>query len=120
MGMYDDVKCYYDEMSEEHKKLTYQTKDLGSQMDLYKIEKDGSLWKEEYDVEDRSDPKAEGLMRLAGCMTRVNKRFVQQRDYTGNIKMYDILDNEEQTWLQYELTYERGIMTSFQRTYQKC
>ena len=35
---------------------------------MHEIREDGSLWREEYDIEDHSDPNAEGLERFTGCM----------------------------------------------------
>ena len=84
MGMYDHIRCLYPlpEPCTE-----FQTKDLDSAMDNYEIRADGTLWIETYDVEDHSDPKAEGLMRIAGIMTRVNQAWVPTT-HTGEVRFY--------------------------------
>lgn len=105
MGMYDEVVCRYplpgtppSWATADHR---YQSKSLECGMDLYEIRDDGSLWVEEYDVEDRSErtkwkaehpgeelPKElEGLLGLAGCMSRVNTRWVQQH-FDGVLEFY--------------------------------
>lgn len=77
MGMYDVVKCEYP-LPDGHNPTgeEYQTKDTPAQLlDTYRIAADGRLEHELYDIEDQSDPKAEGVERIFGMMTRVNKRF---------------------------------------------
>jgi len=77
MGMFDYVRCHYQLPVEGANALDYQTKFAGfPNLDQYEIREDGTVWVEEYDVEDHSDPNAEGLMKLIGCATRVNKRMV--------------------------------------------
>lgn len=85
MGMFDHVKCLYPLPNEKHNGLDFQTKSLESLMDNYEIRPDGTLWIETYDVEDQSDPKAEGLMRIVGCMTRINQEWVQCQ-FTGELE----------------------------------
>lgn len=78
MGMFDYVKCDFDmpiEVPDEE--FPFQTKDLECELDYYWIKKDGTLWAERYEIEDQSDPDAEGLMALAGIIARVNKRWEQ-------------------------------------------
>ena len=99
MGMYDYLKCKYALPLEGANDLEFQTKDTHAQMlDNYEIREDGSLWHEEYDTEDRSDPTAEGLMRFAGCMTRVNQRWVRDR-MTGEVRFYHV--EEDGTWVEF-------------------
>lgn len=94
MGMFDDLRCHYPLPREGANALAYQTKDTPAQwMDLYEIRADGSLWHETYDIEDRSDPNATGLLALAGAMTRVNKRWEPER-LTGEIRFYDYANGE--------------------------
>lgn len=94
MGMFDEIKCKYPLPLEGANDLLYQTKDTDAQfMDLYEIREDGTLWHEIYDVEDQSDPNAEGIMKMWGCMTRVNKRW-EQVMFTGEIVFYG--DNKGQ------------------------
>ena len=74
MGMYDELRCKYPLPVKGANDLLYQTKDTPSQfIDLYEIRADGTVWRQNYDIKDRSDPKAEGLERIIGCMTRINK-----------------------------------------------
>lgn len=86
MGMFDYLRCEYPLPAPDAQHLEFQTKDTDSQfLDEYAIRADGTLWVQEYDTEDRSDPKAKGLMKLIGCATRVNKRWVHVPDVTGEI-----------------------------------
>lgn len=86
MGMFDEVLCRYPLPMEIAADELLQTKSLRCQMDLYEIREDGSLWREHYDIEDRRDPNAEGIMSFVGCMTRVNKRF-EREPYTGEVSL---------------------------------
>lgn len=80
MGLFDYVR---------YGAKQYQTKSFDEPyMDRYEIRDDGSLWREAYDVEDRSDPNAEGLFRLRGRATRVNERWERVPDFTGEIYFY--------------------------------
>lgn len=95
MGMFDDLRCDYPLPADGANALAYQTKDTPAQWcELYVITKDGQLMHEEYDEEDQSDPKAEGLMRLLGSAARVNKRLVPC-ELTGEICFYTFLDREQ-------------------------
>src|SRR5690242_5329706 len=103
MGMFDDLRCLHPDVPQGG---SWQTKDLNCEMDLFEIRADGSLWREEYDVEDRSDPNATGIMRLAGLMTRVNKRWVPLEDFTGEIRFYRSKnDRPPYGWLEYSAYY---------------
>lgn len=97
MGMFDELQCKYPLSVDGANALLYQTKDTPSQyMDMYEIREDGTLWHEDYDVEDGSDPKAEpgSLASILGMMTRVNKRWVQLPNFTGEIRLFG-------TWREY-------------------
>ena len=89
MGMFDYVRCHYPLPIEGANGLLYQSKDLDCQMDLFEIREDGTLWRESYDVEDHSDPNAEGIMRLCGMLSRVNQRWERVEDFTGEVSFYD-------------------------------
>jgi hypothetical protein len=96
MGMFDYIKCNYPLPVKGANELEYQTKDTPAQfLDRYTIGKDGSLWHEEYDIEDHSDPKAEGLARVIGCMTRVRKRWNRVNGFTGEIRFYTFWDDSK-------------------------
>ena len=100
MGMFDDIKCKFPLPVAGANGLSYQTKDTPQQfLDLYEIRVDGTLWHQDYDIEDHSDAaiwtrehpgqkSPEGLSEFIGCMTRVNKRWEQQLTFTGEIVFY--------------------------------
>lgn len=90
MGLFDYVRCHYPLPVEGANELEYQTKDMDwPYMDRYEIRADGTLWKEHYDTEDRSDPNAEpgSIDSFIGCMTRVRKRW-EPEPYTGALEFY--------------------------------
>lgn len=113
MGMFDCIRCKCPlpvPFSDDNEP---QTKDTPSQqLDSYEIREDGTLWHEEYDIEDQSNPNAEGLLRFAGCMTRVNKRWVPTK-FTGSINFYG--EGEDGEWLEYQTYFIGGIMQSITR-----
>jgi hypothetical protein len=113
MGMFDTVKCYYSEMEDGHSDLEFQTKDLECLMDYYVLDKDGSLFIEEYDVEDKSDPNAEGLARIIGCMSKTNEKLVRS-DLTDTFTMY-AKDEGDEEWIVYKVQVTRGQLTYFER-----
>lgn len=56
MGMFDDIKCKYPLPLNGANDLVYQTKDTPAQfLDKYEIREDGTLWHENYDIEDQSE-----------------------------------------------------------------
>lgn len=88
MGMFDYLRCHYPLPWEGATALEYQTKDTPAQyLDQYEIRADGTLWHKDYDIEDHSDPNAEGLRRIFGMMTRVNERW-EPEALTGEIVFY--------------------------------
>lgn len=81
----------------------YQTKDTPSQFqDNYEI-RDGTLWYEDYDTEDQSDPEAKGIERLRGIWTKVNLRWRPCPEFTGEIVFY--MDSE-----CYSAYFVNGVM----------
>lgn len=107
MGMFDDLRCYYPLPIPGANKLVYQTKDLECFMDHYEIREDGTLWHEEYDIEDRSDPAEEGLMGLVGAMTRVNKRW-KQVSLTGEVVFYGSFRGDWKDWIEWSSYFHAG------------
>lgn len=90
MGMFDNLVCKYPLPVEGTNGLLYQTKDTPSQMiSNYEIREDGTLWEEDYDIVDNSDPTAEGIARIFGMMTRVNERWVPVTGFIGEIRFYN-------------------------------
>jgi hypothetical protein len=115
MGMFDYLRCEYPLPAPNAQALDYQTKDTGAQyMDTYVITAEGRLVHEKYDVEDRSDPKAEGLDALLGSMTRVNKRNSEPLDFTGEISFYTGGDYNEPTrwWIEFSAYFINGLLQS--------
>lgn len=108
MGMFDYLRCLYSLPVEGANARLYQTKDLEDMMDLYEIREDGTLWHELYDVEDHSDPTATGLWRIAGMMTRVNKRW-EQVPLTGEVQFYVSLRQEQPCgWIEWSAYFVGG------------
>lgn len=99
MGMFDEIRCKFPLPLLGANGLVYQTKDTPEQfMDQYEIREDGTLWHEDYGIEDhsaagnwkREHPGEEAPKELDGffgCMSRVNKRFVPS-GFTGEIQFY--------------------------------
>jgi len=88
MGMFDYMRCHYTLPVSGAEALEYQTKDTPAQyLDQYEIRADGTLWHQDYDTEDRSDPNADGFARLFGCETRINDRW-EPVTLTGEIVFY--------------------------------
>jgi len=104
--MFDDIKCKYPLPMAGANELDYQTKDTDHQFcDQYEIREDGTLWHEDYDVEDHSElakwkaanpgkepseeMKTSLLDAFCGCMTRVNTRW-EQVNITGEIRFYTL------------------------------
>lgn len=111
MGMFDDLRCEYPLPAKGANALSYQTKDTPAQwLDQYVIDATGKLHHEEYETEDHSDPNAEGLARLFGSATRVNKRLVPVDDFTGEIRFYD-LPGEGQ-WIEFSSYFINGQLQS--------
>lgn len=106
MGLFDELRCERELPAPNCEGMLFQTKDTPSQyMDLYVIRADGTLWREVYDTEDRSDPNAEGLLRLFGMATRVNKRWEQESEFTGEIRFYESVG---EAWVEFSAYFLRG------------
>lgn len=102
MGMFDYLAVDHPEVP---KSVEWQTKDTPAQWcDRYEIRADGSLWHQNYDTEDQSDPNAVGIMRLAGCMTSVNHRW-EPCNMTGEIVFYTEIDK---VWHEYSAYFVDG------------
>lgn len=124
MGMFDYIRCKMPLPDGFEFQGWFQTKDTDRQyMEHYEIREDGSLWIEEYDIEDRSNPKAAkgSLESLRGCMTRVNQRWVPAEPHHGAIEFYHsnicgssgggkvITDDNSEPWsAEYVALYDHG------------
>jgi hypothetical protein len=85
MGMFDEVLCNHD-LFGSHKGEKHQTKwldSMGCALELYEITPAGRLEFLDYEVEDHSDPNAEGLARNKGRFTRVFTGKRLDRNYHG-------------------------------------
>lgn len=111
MGLYDDLRCEYPLPAKGANDLEYQTKDTPAQFcELYVIDKDGQLLHEIYDVEDQSAPAAEGILKFAGCIARVNKRLRPVTNFTGEIRFYDFVDST--FWIEFSSYFINGKLQS--------
>lgn len=105
MGLFDDIKCSYALPMVGANALDYQTKDTPMQsLDKYEIREDGTLWHEQYEIEDQSEagrwmkenpgkelPESFGMLSFVGCATRVNSRWEKVK-LTGEIRFYAICE----------------------------
>lgn len=108
MGMFDDLNCKYPLPNPEHNDLDFQTKDTPSQfLNLYEIREDGTLWEELYDIEDQSDPDAEGIARCFGMMARVNYRWSKVESFDGKIDFYTDVGED---WVEYSANFVNGAL----------
>ena len=123
MGMFDYLRCEYPLPVEgrlpegEANKLLFQTKDLDCMMDEITITKDGELVGQQYDVEDRSDPNAEGIERFIGCMTRVNIRPNPMPEFTGEVRFYTDYGPRNKNgcgggWIEFSSYFRKGKLMS--------
>lgn len=109
MGMFDFMTCKAALPEEGLEDRVFQTKDTPAQMlDQYQIREDGSLWHLNYDLEDRSDPEAEGLDRLVGMLTQVNQRWEKCSQFSGEIIFYDTYLSG---WIEFRAEFVDGQLS---------
>jgi len=90
MGMFDYVKCDYPLPRAEDVGAEFQTKDFDNPfMEQYIITAEGRLTKPKVRYEDRSDPKAEGLMAFCGMMTPVPTGEIEDLNWHGYLHFGD-------------------------------
>lgn len=85
MGMFDEVLCNHG-LFGEHKGEKHQTKSLdwmGGALELYEITDSGRLEFLDYEVEDHSDPNAQGVARNWGRFTKVFTGKRRDMNYHG-------------------------------------
>lgn len=107
MGMFDSVRCYYREMSEEDQERGYQTKDLNNALDNFEIREDGSLWIlefEEFWRTNQENGKEEYI--------RENERWIPEESITDTIVFYDYEDGES---IDYKVQWTNGKLTYFEK-----
>jgi hypothetical protein len=91
MGMYDQIECKYLLPVDGANAFLYQTKCTYAQsLDRYEIREDGTLWHEKH----------------SGCTSRLNKRWVQQETFTGEIIFYDT--PKKGSWLEFSAYFVNG------------
>lgn len=124
MGMFDNITCKHPLPVAGANAMTFQTKDTPAQwLDHYEIREDGTLWHEDYDTEDQSDaakweqahPGQQAPRELdafCGCMTKVNQRWTQLTDFTGEICFYEIL--EPNGWIEFSAYFVNGHIKHIQ------
>lgn len=116
--MFDYLHCKYPLPIAGANRMVFQTKDTPAQYcEQYTISEDGQLFGQEYDIEDRSDPNAEGIMRMVGCMTRVNIRDVPITDFTGEINFYSDYGKKDNCgwghgWMEFSSYFISGKIQS--------
>ena len=123
MGKFDEIRCKYPLPVAGANEMLFQTKDTDAQyLDQYEIREDGTLWHELYETEDHSErakweaanPGKEppedltGMSAFIGCMTRVNKRWEQIKDITGEICFYASIGEDHDGWIKFSACFENG------------
>lgn len=109
MGFYDTLRCHYPLPMAGANEQEFQTKSTPAQVwDDFEIRTDGTLWHQAYDQEDRSDPHATGLGRLAGIATRVNQRWEPEK-MTGELRFYTSLEG---AWVEFQAEMVSGQMVA--------
>ncbi len=120
MGMFDIVRCEYPLPAGAEKVREWQSKDLPAlYCETYTIRADGTLWHTDYDVEDRGDKSKEGLERLIGSATPVNKREAFCADFSGDVEFYGSDGKSAyapHTWWEFTATFKDGRLTEFKQT----
>lgn len=118
MGMFDNLKCKYP--LPNYKALPdelFQTKDTPSQfLDTYEIREDGTLWHEDYDTEDHSDPNAKGVIKFIGSMTRINHRWEPVKNFLGEIRFYA---GDDKSWIEFSSYFVDGKLNQIHLVKEK-
>lgn len=114
MGMFDYVTCEMPLPGNPPAGLEFQTKDGPDFpfMDTLVIRADGRLVRKGYQVEDRSDPNAEGLMRLWGAMTRIPDESLDHvyEDIHQDLVFYNYDHRTGDTW-EFKARFTDGVCT---------
>ncbi|MGO9444216.1 MAG: hypothetical protein ACLPXB_05480 [Thiobacillaceae bacterium] len=107
MGMFDNMRCYVPLPVAGANAVEYQTKDTDAQeLDNYEIREDGTLWHQDYDLEQRIAPNASGpLGQLWGSIARVHQRW-EPVPLTGSLRFYGNDDAGHR--LEFLATFEGG------------
>lgn len=118
MGLFDYIHCKYPLPVEFPVDRSFQTKDTPAQyMEEYEIREDGTLWHEEYEIEDRSNPNADNeLDKFCGCMTRVNQQWEFCNKFTGDIRFYESTGDDHSGWVEFTSLFLHGKLIHLELT----
>lgn len=126
MGMFDQIVCKYPLPIVWANELEYQTKDTPSQfMDNYEIREDGTLWHEDYRIEDRSagskwlaenpdktradlPEDLKGFNGMSGILTHIPLGWNRIDDFLGEIRFYTSLGSDHSGWIEWSGYFEHG------------
>lgn len=125
MGMFDEIVCDIELPRIGKTDMVFQTKDTPEQyIDQYKIDGEGRLWHEAYDIVDKSEAakwRAEhpdepepdwGWEAYLGSMSRNNKRM-EPCDMTGEVRFYThIGKGSDGEWFEFSAYFIDGEMQS--------
>jgi hypothetical protein len=133
MGMFDRVivnigmlplshsekQIIYD-ASKNDIEFDFQTKDFENVLTEIYITDDGLLqindWEyETVTLEERPHSGATGLLKMAGCLRRVNQRLVTQEDYTGVFNFYTYF---EKKLFEFNATFIHGKLEKIDRVFE--
>ena len=117
MGLFNTLKVKMPLPLKGANELEYQSKDIHPNfMEHYEIRENGTLWKQVYDVEDHSDPKATGWPGIIGKFTRVNLRWRRQYP-TTTIWFYTHIADEKKKvrWIEWRAELVKGKVTEIKR-----
>lgn len=118
MGMFDNLMCKYPLPTDiDLKNEMFQTKDTPAQfLDTYEIREDGTLWHENHDIEDHSDPNAKGIIKFIGNMTRVNYRWEPVKNFLGEIRFYT---DYNKNWIEFSSYFVDGQLNQIHLVKEK-
>lgn len=113
MGLYDTLVVVDYPLPDGIKRPDFQTKDLNCWLDHFELRADGTLWIQQYEIEDQSDPNAVGWARFAGSLAHVNKRW-ERYHHTGTINFYD-WDKESKQMIEFVGHFRDGKVFRIER-----
>lgn len=117
MGMFDQVRCRYPLPGVGVLDAEFQTKDTPAQFcEDYEIREDGTLWRQHYEIVDRSDPTdPDPLKRAFGSMARENGQW--EREFLSGAMRFYTKEGDE--WLEFEALFLNGALQDVIRVTEK-
>jgi hypothetical protein len=123
MGMYDSIICEYPLPHAEVQEAIFQTKSFECLLDNYKIDEEGFLWYQQYDVvykghQERSCEKLKKMGWTFPIMSRENLKWVRRDEFLGGIRFYTSMEPVEaplgspNEWYEYTCYFQKGKMTA--------